>query len=121
MKHLILEERDAPLIKDQKQSINQVYINHPDLLYFSKTEFYHLIDDELLNTLLSFVLFLMKYPCLPNYLRKKTNNKSFFYGIEANYIILFMTSVYFLIFSNSHSSFSLEAKSRALWITLSIS
>ena len=44
MKHLILEERDAPLIKEQKQSINQVYINHPDLLYFSKTEFYHLID-----------------------------------------------------------------------------
>ena len=37
----------------------------------------------------------MKYPCLPNYLRKKTNNKSFFYGIEADYIILFMTSVYF--------------------------
>ena len=26
----------------------------------------------------------MKYPCLLNYLRKKTNNKSFFYGIEAD-------------------------------------
>ena len=36
----------------------------------------------------------MKYPCLPNYLRKKTNNKSFFYGIEADYIILFMTLYY---------------------------
>lgn len=40
----VIDEVIAPLIKEQKQSINQVYINHPDLLYFSKTEFYHLID-----------------------------------------------------------------------------
>lgn len=39
-----IEEVIAPLIKKQKQSINQVYINHPDLLYFSKTTFYRLID-----------------------------------------------------------------------------
>ena len=39
-----IDEVIAPLIKEKKQSINQVYINHPDLLYFSKTEFYHLID-----------------------------------------------------------------------------
>lgn len=39
-----IEDVIAPLIKEQNQSINQVYINHPDLLYFSKTEFYHLID-----------------------------------------------------------------------------
>lgn len=34
----------APLILEKHQSVNQVYINHPDILYFSKTEFYHLID-----------------------------------------------------------------------------
>lgn len=34
----------SPLIRDNKQSVNQVYINHPDLLFFSKTQFYHLID-----------------------------------------------------------------------------
>ncbi|MCI6265688.1 MAG: IS30 family transposase [Erysipelotrichaceae bacterium] len=34
----------VPLIKEQGQSINQVYINHPDILYFSKTEFYRLIS-----------------------------------------------------------------------------
>lgn len=34
----------APLIINNKQSVNQVYINHPDILYFSKTEFYKLID-----------------------------------------------------------------------------
>ena len=30
----------TPLIKDKNQSINHVFINHPDLLYFSKTTFY---------------------------------------------------------------------------------
>lgn len=44
-----IEDVIAPLIKDQKQSINQVYINQPDLLYFSKTEFYHLIDADIFS------------------------------------------------------------------------
>ena len=30
----------TPLIRDKNQSINHVFINHPDLLYFSKTTFY---------------------------------------------------------------------------------
>ena len=34
----------VPLIKEQGQSVNQVYINHPDILYFSKTEFYRLVN-----------------------------------------------------------------------------
>lgn len=34
----------TPLIVEQNQSINQVYINHPDLLDFCKSEFYRLID-----------------------------------------------------------------------------
>ena len=48
--HLTQEEIDkinsiiVPLIKDKGQSVNQVYINHPDMLYFSKTQFYRLVD-----------------------------------------------------------------------------
>ena len=48
--HLTQEEIDkinsiiVPLIKKQGQSVNQVYINHPDMLYFSKTQFYRLVD-----------------------------------------------------------------------------
>ncbi len=48
--HLTQEEIDkinsiiVPLIKEQGQSVNQVYINHPDMLYFSKTQFYRLVD-----------------------------------------------------------------------------
>lgn len=34
----------APLIKEKGHTINMVYINHPDILYFSKTEFYRLIN-----------------------------------------------------------------------------
>ena len=39
----------VPLIKYQGHSINQVYINYPDILYFSKTEFYRLIDLGYIN------------------------------------------------------------------------
>lgn len=40
----IIEKTIAPLILNNKQSVNQVYINHPDILYFSKTTFYNLIN-----------------------------------------------------------------------------
>lgn len=39
-----IENSIVPLIKDKKQSINQVYINHPDLIYFAKTTFYRYVD-----------------------------------------------------------------------------
>ena len=39
-----IESQIVPLIKDKKQSVNQVYINHSDILYFSKTTFYKYID-----------------------------------------------------------------------------
>ena len=38
-----------PLIVDQHQSINQVFINHPELLNMSKTTFYKLVDSGLIN------------------------------------------------------------------------
>ena len=39
-----IEHCIVPLIKDKKQSINQVYINHSDILYFSKPTFYKYVD-----------------------------------------------------------------------------
>lgn len=39
----------CPLIIEQNQSVNQIYINHPDILYFSKTEFYNLISNGYLD------------------------------------------------------------------------
>ena len=33
-----------PLIKNKKQSVNQVYINHPDILYMSKPTFYKYVN-----------------------------------------------------------------------------
>ena len=53
--HLSQDEIDnindtiVPLIKEQGQSVNQVYINHPDILYFSKPEFYRLVNLGVFN------------------------------------------------------------------------
>ena len=39
----------TPLIKEKKQSINHVFINHPDLLYFSKPTFYSYVNHNLFS------------------------------------------------------------------------
>ena len=39
-----IENQIVPLIKNKKQSVNQVYINHSDILYFSKSTFYKYVD-----------------------------------------------------------------------------
>ena len=39
----------TPLIKNQKQSINHVFINNPDLLYFSKTTFYSYVNNNVFS------------------------------------------------------------------------
>lgn len=39
-----IEAQIVPLIKNKKQSVNQVYINHSDILYFSKSTFYKYVD-----------------------------------------------------------------------------
>jgi len=44
-----IENSIVPLIKDKKQSINQVYANHSDILYFSKTTFYRYIDEGIFS------------------------------------------------------------------------
>ena len=44
-----IENTIVPLIKDKKQSINQIYNNHSDILYFSKTTFYRYVDAGVLS------------------------------------------------------------------------
>lgn len=39
----------TPLIRDKHQSINHVFINHPDLLYFSKPTFYSYVNSNLFS------------------------------------------------------------------------
>ena len=44
-----IEKQIVPLIKNNKQSVNQVFINHPDVLFFSKTTFYKYVDIGVLS------------------------------------------------------------------------
>ena len=44
-----IEKIIVPLIKDKKQSINQVYANHSDILYFSKSTFYSYVNNGILS------------------------------------------------------------------------
>lgn len=44
-----IENIIVPLIRDKKQSVNQVYINHSDILYFSKTTFYKYVDTGVIS------------------------------------------------------------------------
>lgn len=45
----IINKNIVPLIKDKKQSVNQVYINHPDILPFTKTTFYTYVNNGIIN------------------------------------------------------------------------
>lgn len=40
-----IEKQIIPLIKDKKQSVNQVYANHSDIIYFDKSTFYRYVND----------------------------------------------------------------------------
>lgn len=40
-----IEHSLIPLIKDKKQSINQIYANHSDVLFFSKVTFYKYVNN----------------------------------------------------------------------------
>ena len=39
----------TPLIRDKNQSINHIFINHPDLLYFSKPTFYSYVNSNVFS------------------------------------------------------------------------
>ena len=45
----IINKNIVPLIKDKKQSVNQVFINHPDILPFTKTTFYSYVNNGIIN------------------------------------------------------------------------
>ena len=45
----IINKNIIPLIKDKRQSVNQVYINHPDILWISKPTFYKYVDLNVIN------------------------------------------------------------------------
>ena len=57
-----------PLIKNKKQSVNQVFINHPDILYMSKPTFYKYVD---LNVI---ALSNLDLPKKVTYKKRKHNN-----------------------------------------------
>lgn len=40
----IINKNIVPLVKEKNQSVNQIYANHPDILYFSRTTFYKYVD-----------------------------------------------------------------------------
>ena len=44
-----IENIIVPLIKYKKQSVNQVFINHSDILDFSKVTFYNYVDNGVLS------------------------------------------------------------------------
>ena len=44
-----IEHIVVPLIKDKKQSVNQVFINHKDILSMSKVTFYRYVNDGILS------------------------------------------------------------------------
>ena len=65
-----IERMIVPLIKYKKQSINQVFINHSDILNFSKVTFYNYVDNGVLS------LSNLDLPKKVKYKkRKKSNNK----------------------------------------------
>lgn len=67
----IINKNIVPLVKDKMQSVNQIYINHPDILYFSKTTFYKYVNENII---------MLKNSDLPRKIRykkrKKKNNKN---------------------------------------------
>ena len=65
-----IEQSIIPLIKDKKQSINQVYINHSDVLYFSKPTFYKYVNIGVLS------LTNLDLPKKVKYKKRKDTNKT---------------------------------------------
>lgn len=65
-----IEKIIVPLIKYKKQSVNQVFINHSDILDFSKVTFYNYVDSGVIS------LSNLDLPKKVKYKkRKKKNNK----------------------------------------------
>lgn len=63
----IINKDIVPLVKDKKQSVNQIFINHPDILYFSKTTFYTYVNNGVIS---------LKNNDLPRKVKYKPRKKS---------------------------------------------
>jgi len=62
----LINKNIVPLIKNKNQSVNQVYINHPDILYMSKPTFYKYVNDGVI---------MLSNMDLPRRVRYKKRNK----------------------------------------------
>lgn len=65
----IINKNIVPLIKNKKQSINQIYSNHSDEIFFGKTTFYKYIDKGVLQ------LGNLDLPRKVKYKKRKNKNK----------------------------------------------
>ena len=65
-----IESIIVPLIKDKKQSVNQVYINHSDILDFSKVSFYSYVNQGVIS------LTNLDLPKKVKYKKRKQRNKT---------------------------------------------
>lgn len=65
-----IENSIVPLIKDKRQSVNQVYINHSDILFFCKSTFYRYVN------LGVFSLSNLDLPKKVKYKKRKSKNNS---------------------------------------------
>ena len=66
----IINKNIVPLIKNKNQSVNQVFINHPDILYFSKTTFYKYVNEKVI------LLSNFDLPRKVKYKKRKKKNKN---------------------------------------------
>lgn len=64
------------MIKDKKQSVNQVYTNHPDILPFTKTTFYTYVNNGIIN---------LTNLDLPRKVKYKKGTKKIIKNIKENY------------------------------------
>lgn len=87
-----IEKQIVPLIKNNKQSINQVYINHPDILYFSKSTFYKYVDLGVLSLTNFDLPKKIKYKKRKNYKNKENKRElSLLKGRKYEDFILYST------------------------------
>lgn len=94
-----IEKSIVPLIKDKNQSVNQVYINHSDLIYFCKTTFYKYVDSGI------FSLSNLDLPKKVKYKKRKSkNNKDYKRKLA---ILKGRTYEEFLIFTAEHKRMSI--------------
>lgn len=94
-----IEKIIVPLIKYKKQSVNQVFINHSDILDFSKPTFYSYVDDGILS---------LTNLDLPKKVKYKPRKKSKDSNYKRDILLLKnRTMEDFLTYKSNHPTFSI--------------